>query len=801
MSGAREPRRELNQVWTCVCHYLRDRAVRVVKYSRDQRHSPVWFLGSILAAVAIGAVGRYQAWRPDCIAVVIATLVAFAVLQLGRFLPPGWFVGSLLIASAAFYTASVAHQANVANVESRSAQEFPVSAVGMPKGAQIRISYPSTIPREPADKAGWPISAYFWPPVPHSETAPSAAGIGQQETTVPATAQQVLTFTVFFVPAVPEVIEFTDKEGTPVAPSIQVSWGSAQDEPATLYVRQALAFSRYFTVSTTVFLSAHDEQGADLLKDADDKELEFVLEDARSAWLRRFLSVVLGPTTPVLSLAGTALSLGIWWWQRDKEREREQKEKRRRAIAEPRELVERFKSSQNRDERQRFVDDAVDVLRRVQKQYGTDPNASADLQQTLERVRWAQLEQIRTTGDCANFDDLQSRKDAERWRDQSLLRLFDIVRGMCEAMPKPTPTYDPPAVINWLKHKGLKFNPFGPEKAEEDPWFSEKKSPPPGWDSIQKPEPTIVCGVSGSGLTASRLYLMESCGAYPTSQYDRIIRPLGGEGHRLSVPLVLPVDTLSDDLKPALWQALTLAIARTHLALIAETPGLFGSGTPFASRQALARLFRLHRPSLGDVAVYLEGVNPHMGTARDVGNRITALARNLRVPRYGDEAELLALLRDARLGPFEQQYVCVEIACEEREKVQRVVTTLHTIMSALAKVNVFVKLFIPVKTTAEEHVPNGVRPVPLEWSKEEVRELLKWRLIAAQAAEDVKNLFPGVKGNLQNLLVEAAQRDKDVPRRLIRFGNALIKEDATEPPLNDAKAAAILEGRWGGEDV
>ncbi|MGQ9561859.1 MAG: hypothetical protein ACUVWA_15320 [Candidatus Oleimicrobiaceae bacterium] len=765
-----------------------------MKYCWEQRDPLLWFLGSVLVTVAIGAVGRYQGWRPDFIAVAMAASVAFAVLQLGRFLAPGWFVGLLLIAFVAFYTANLAHQANVTNVEGRSTWEFPVSAVGMPKGAKIHISYPRIIPREPTDKPGWPIYVYFWPPVPRSGTALLAAGIEQQEMPAPATAQQVLTFTVFFVPAKPEVIEFTDKGGTPVAPSIRVRWGGTQDEPAALYVRQAMAFSWDFPVPITVSVSARDEQGAELLKDADDKRLEFVLEDARSAWSRRFLSAVFGPTTPVLSFAGAIIGLGIWWWQHDKERkerERAEKEKeekeRKNAVAKPRALVERFKSSQNRDERERYLRAAVAALQKAQEQYGTDPKAQAELQQTLERVRWAQLEHIRLTGDCTNFANLQERKDEEQWRDESLLRLFSSVKGMCEK-PERRPPYDPPAIIHWCKAKGLKFNPFGPEKAEEDPWFSEKRAQPPGWDRIQQPEPTVVWGASGSGLTAARLYLMESCGAYPTPQYDKVIHPLGGESHRLAVPLVLPIEMLSGYGKPALWKALTLGIARTNLALIAETPALFGPDSPLASRQALARLFRLHRPSLGDATVYLQGLGLPVRTARDVGSQIAALARHLQVPRFWDDRELIALLRDARLGPFEHQYVCVEIVGDEPENVQGVVATLYTIMGALAKVNAFVKLFIPVKPNGHE----GVELVELEWTEEQIRELLKQRLTAAGAAEDVKSLFPRVKGDLEDWLVEAAQRGKDAPRRLIRFGNALVKEDATQSPLDDGKAKDIL---------
>ncbi|MGB9594051.1 MAG: hypothetical protein ACPL7R_07930, partial [Anaerolineae bacterium] len=125
---------------------------------------------------------------------------------------------------------------------------------------------------------------------------------------------------------------------------------------------------------------------------------------------------------------------------------------------------------------------------------------------------------------------LRAAKEVEEWKDKALFSLFwDVGVMITQLTPKPGPP-EIPAVAAWVRAKGLHFNPFGPEKAEDDPYFHQRCVEPPAWDTISQCAPTIITGAPGSGRTAARLYLARYCEGHS-------LVSSGGEADTLVVPV------------------------------------------------------------------------------------------------------------------------------------------------------------------------------------------------------------------------------------------------------------------------
>lgn len=770
------------------------RTSRFVKHWRNNWTSLVRAVLAVAVAAIVISAGEWSQFPVEWAIGIAGALLAFALLQLGKFLPGDWFVGLLLCLSVALYFVSVAYRSKVDDLSRRSEDVFCLEGTGAASGGiELRLSYPRTIPLEPADKPGWAVSAYLWPGCPRGDAnAQPATGVGIPALAVPGEA---VTYTVMLTPTLANVLVLTDDEGIPVPPRLVVATTATAEEPAECYVRQALPVTRTFPVTTSLEVSVLNADGGPVLER---ESLDVTLEDSESAWRRHFWELVLGPTTPLLAFAGAVASLGVWWWQEEQKRrwEREQKElERLDEIAHPRQLVEQYRSAIDSETRRKCLEEAVRALETVLDKYRGDPEVKDELQRTLESVRWAQLEQIRTAmllrwqEASEQYSTLQKSKGAEGWTDEALLSLFASVGRMLEGLaPRPEPP-EAPYVAAWVRNKRLMFNPFGPEKAEDDPHFLERSVPPPGWDIISKPGHVIIGGAPGSGRTAARLYLMNQCETqgFATGQ---------GAADTLAFRWEPPLEVSAADAATACARSLATCTAEANLAQLARDPDLFAR-TPFPQQRALALLFRLTEDAIGDPQVYLEGRGLYEKRAEVLALRFRRLSRGLKVPQYADQREILALLSRARLAPFAQYYVCVEIPDDVLDgdsipEAKVHLKALGDMMPVLARARIFVKAFVQQASEIVSLFPDTIDQVTLAWSKDTLGELLRERLKSAGASEDIGGLFPSVKADLQDALLDAALESKGAPQRLIRLGNALVKEDAENPPLTWDRARDIL---------
>lgn len=342
-----------------------------------------------------------------------------------------------------------------------------------------------------------------------------------------------------------------------------------------------------------------------------------------------------------------------------------------------------------------------------------------------------------------------------------------------------------PAVSAWLKESGsdLRFNPFGPERAEDDPLLPQLFVEPPGWESMKALEPTVVFGANGSGRTASRLLLAHTCTTTKLGP-DRT----GGQVDTFPVRLALFPEGKLDEAIVTCWKMLTRALAQATLEFLALNPQTFAE-TPFCQQRALARLFSLHRHYLGDMTGYLESAGLDRATAVHLASNIRRAGRGTRPPVLADEAELSATLAEARLSPFQQCYVLVEVPNEvstrlSPEEIAPHLSLLLQMMRPLAVRGVYFKLFIPMNLKhLLETLPPQINEVELLWEAPALRQILEWRVQQAGSAS-FRALFRRLPQDIDPaaLLVQEALKSEGPPRWLIQLGQKLLAEHIRRAP-------------------
>lgn len=738
------------------------------------------------AAAGLVSVSERLGLTPQLTVIFAGVLAAFALLQLGKFLPADWFLAFLLCLTVAFYFGAIAYQADVRDETGRGEKTITVAG-GAHEWTTLQISYPRTIPLEPADKPGWPMSAYFQPPV--------------AETLGPAINRPA--YVVSLIPVQQDVIDFTDEGGVPLPARITVSPGG-QAEPSALYLRQNTTFARSFPVTATVGITVHHSSGQPAAlweSPSGSPTLEFALEDTRAAWRRHFLALVLAPTTPFIAVAGSVVALAVWWWQEEQRRRRDQ-QKAISAIRHVRQLAEKSMAAKDPQQRLGCLQQAERELDEVRKKCEAVPELQKELGLATEAMRRAQLEQIRRTvaenwARAQNqYEELRAKKEVEGWKDEGLEALLWEVGAIIEGLtPRPGPP-EIPAVAAWLQQKGLQFNPFGPEKAEEDVYFLQRCVEPPAWDAIRRCAPAIIEDAPGSGRTAARLYLTHYC-------KEHSLASAAGEPDTLVISMEWPLEGPASDAPTACRKALAAAIAEANLKQLAQQPDRVDR-TPFHQQQGLAVLFRVTRDIIGNPGVYLERHGLERERAQEIAGLFKKMSMHLAMPRYDSEPDIVHLLEKARLAPYAQYFVCVEIpddaaAGQPNAEVQAHLQALGTMMTSFAESAVFLKVFIQQDWAHLLQAPDTMPRAKLDWDKRRLTELLRQRLAAAGAAEDIRSLFSSVKGDLEGLLLDVALKSAGPPRELIRLGNALVLEDATDPPLTWEKAEGLLKAQ--GEDT
>jgi len=778
---------------------------------------------TFLLGVSTGGVWTYLARQlPWLTALSILIVVSFGIAGASQFFKPPaqklW--GVLLLLAIGLYFGSLSYQAWGPARKARYLAWVTLQPPDSAANQVIAIAYPRLVPLEVPGQRGWPLSVYLWPPVLAATStitgaSPSAASVvtatipgqmtkaiatetplAQTSTPVPPPTpapMQVMSYTVIFEPYDNGLL-FTDKDGVPVPPQVVVETGQSPDKPAVLYVRRSPLDSVPASVPVKVQVYGADGNPHELAV------LQVRLEETYSAWWRHFWGLVLGPTTPLLALAATLVGFGWQWWQEG--------QKRKQAKLDEIDGVEKLV-------RQEKLPEARQKLDQVTSRHGHDPDS--EIRDALAKARkCVQLERIKklkilaqTERDEAlhQYNDLRREREKEGWTDPELIAALEeagaaIKRRRLEwpdLWPKERPP-DQPAIAAWLTESGtdLKFNPFGPERAEDDPKLSMLFIEPPGWEQLMAPEPTVIFGAEGSGHTVSRLMLAHTC---TTTRLGR--DHTAAQVDTLPVYLALFPEGKPKEAGLTCWRMLTRALARATLDFLALNPQSFAE-TSFRQRRALARLFALHRHDLGDLASYLAGEGLDGAVAIHLTRNIQQAGRGTQPPKLTDEAELLATLAEARLSPFQQCYVLAEVPKEVSVRVPTVeivsgLNPLLQMMQPLAARKVYLKLFVPTDMlNLLKPLPSQVDEVELAWERLALRKMLESRAEQAGAAS-FRQMFRRLPKGIDaaERLVQTALESEGPPRRLIQLGQELLTEHIRrtpdEPKLSWEALKAVLD--------
>ncbi|GAB4534976.1 MAG: hypothetical protein Kow0063_18670 [Anaerolineae bacterium] len=169
-----------------------------------------------------------------------------------------------------------------------------------PLELQLRMAYPYRVRFEGSGDLGRPISVWL---VPQPATFVSSP----------------VTYTVRFEPSDNGLL-FTDKEGNSTSPQVEMVVGSSVETPGLVYLHPApLKDNMPSLVQLKVIIEGPPPSKVSLNEPL---SLMVRVEKHWVAGLRRFLDLLLGPTTFLLALAGGLISWGLQQQARESDRKR-----------------------------------------------------------------------------------------------------------------------------------------------------------------------------------------------------------------------------------------------------------------------------------------------------------------------------------------------------------------------------------------------------------------------------------------------------------------------------------------------
>ncbi len=180
-----------------------------------------------------------------------------------------------------------------------------------PIDLQLRIAYPSRLRFQEPAEPGRPISVWLWATQPIT----------------PSGVVSPLTYTVKFEPF-DDGILFTDKEGVPAAPQVEIQLANEPGNPGLVYLKRAPSATEISnSVLVAVTIDGPSPSGISLQEPI---FLTVKVEKRGLAGLRRFFDLLLGPTTFLLALLGGLVSFGLQQWVQQEE-EKQNKERGQQA--------------------------------------------------------------------------------------------------------------------------------------------------------------------------------------------------------------------------------------------------------------------------------------------------------------------------------------------------------------------------------------------------------------------------------------------------------------------------------------
>ncbi len=314
-----------------------------------------------------------------------------------------------------------------------------------------------------------------------------------------------------------------------------------------------------------------------------------------------------------------------------------------------------------------------------------------------------------------------------------------------------------------VQRLGLDFNPFGPEKAEQDPRLPDlfyRLSPV--WEEVTAPQPSILIAPPTCGRSALMWMIRYESG-------------LIGSAVEGVLPVFVPLfscaspQELGQTLQAAIAAALGQALARDPYGLLglAETEQRGLSELLLGSAGGLTPLLR---------QLQAAGLSPDDPDGQLLQEALTVTARSRET--WGGEMNWDI----PRFQPYgmKHTFLLVDVACSDKAVTDMVLESLlERWLPSLAPRHVVPKVFVPA-----EPVDCPITPVPIVWNESALNGLLRHRLQRAGLMLPVGQ--PALEGWVEEMaepdkvLVESA---KGSPACLVRLGNRLIRRIAQPKPL------------------
>lgn len=356
-----------------------------------------------------------------------------------------------------------------------------------------------------------------------------------------------------------------------------------------------------------------------------------------------------------------------------------------------------------------------------------------------------------------------------RWERQSLPALSNPSRA---AALWPRHRGEPRAVQAAVRTLGLDFNPFGPDKAEQDPRLPDLfYCVPSTWDRLLAPSPGLFIAPPGSGRTAL-LWMVRFESGLAGSDLERVLP--------VWVPLYgfSTAQELATLLHKALAAALCNVIARDPYALL---------GLDAVGQQSLADLLF---QAYGGLAPLQQQLRRAGLRTEEPDGRLLQESLGM-MDRPGEQAGTLASWDLPRLCPYGTDYVffLVDAACPDPAMIDTLVEHLFVRWPVdLGPRHMVPKVFVPAPPAT-----CPIEPHPLTWDKQELAAMLRFRLERAGfVAEASRPILEGWVEGL-DLETELLERAAGSPARLIQLGNRLIERLAGSLPLSPGQVDRLFD--------
>ena len=335
---------------------------------------------------------------------------------------------------------------------------------------------------------------------------------------------------------------------------------------------------------------------------------------------------------------------------------------------------------------------------------------------------------------------------------------------------------EPLSVHRGVQRLGLDFNPFGPEKAEQDPRLPDlfyRLSPV--WDEVTAPQPSVLIAPPACGRSALLWMIRYESG-------------LIGSAVEGVFPVFVPLfscasgQELAETLRAAIAEALCRALGRDPYGLLglteAEQRGL--SELLLSSAGGLAPLLR---------QLQVAGLSPEDADGQLLQEALGVAARaretwdgkmNWDIPRFHPYG-------------MKHTFLLVDVACSDKAVIDLTLESLlERWLPSLAPRCVVPKVFVPAEP---DDCP--ITPVPIEWSESALTNLLRHRM--ERAGLMIPAGRPALEGwveGLDDADKVLAQGAKGSPARLIRLGNQIIRRTSQPEPLGAGEFLGIAAAMW-----